>query len=434
MTAEIAILNREAIALAADSAVTFMVAEGEKIFPSANKIFELSEHQPVALMIYGNADFMGTPWETLIKVYRSKLQTRKFDLLSQYAEDFIQFLRLETKLYPENVQFIYLKRQILDQFLFIRSEIEDVIEEVLANRGKIAQAEIRKIVRQIITQQHLTWKEASLLEGAPPSFLENFEKKHQKLLEETIAEVFASLPVPKELQKKLTEIAGQIFIKFPEPMNSTFLTGLVVAGFGEEDLYPVLYHYLLEGVAENFLKYKLQESLSASNTFEVGAAIVPFAQIDTVHAFFSGIHPEYNFLVQNDLSDVFSKISLLLNKNLSQKKGGSQKTEKKNIQKELEQLLNDHQKRLEDYRLQRFIRPMLQVISTLPKAELASLAESLVNLTSLKKRISFDMETVGGPIDVVVLSKGDGFIWLKRKHYFSPQLNPRFMNRYQQPH
>jgi hypothetical protein len=35
-------------------------------------------------------------------------------------------------------------------------------------------------------------------------------------------------------------------------------------------------------------------------------------------------------------------------------------------------------------------------------------------------------ETVGGPIDVAVISKGDGFVWIKRKHYFERDLNPHF--------
>jgi hypothetical protein len=43
---------------------------------------------------------------------------------------------------------------------------------------------------------------------------------------------------------------------------------------------------------------------------------------------------------------------------------------------------------------------------------------------------SLDAETVGGPIDVAVLSKGDGFIWIKRKHYFKPELNPHFLTNY----
>ena len=40
MTAEIAILNKEAVALAADSAVAAHIGNGNKIFTSANKSFE----------------------------------------------------------------------------------------------------------------------------------------------------------------------------------------------------------------------------------------------------------------------------------------------------------------------------------------------------------------------------------------------------------
>ena len=50
----------------------------------------------------------------------------------------------------------------------------------------------------------------------------------------------------------------------------------------------------------------------------------------------------------------------------------------------------------------------------LPKEDLAHLADSLVNLTAFKRRVSLDIESVGGPIDVAVISKGDGFIWISR--------------------
>jgi len=58
------------------------------------------------------------------------------------------------------------------------------------------------------------------------------------------------------------------------------------------------------------------------------------------------------------------------------------------------------------------------------------MAESLVNLTSFKGKVSMEAETVGGPIDVAVISKGDGFIWINRKHYFARELNPPFFANY----
>jgi hypothetical protein len=66
----------------------------------------------------------------------------------------------------------------------------------------------------------------------------------------------------------------------------------------------------------------------------------------------------------------------------------------------------------------------------LPKDELAATAEALVSLTSVKRKMSRGPETVGGPIDVAVISKGDGFIWISRKHYFQPDLNVQFSRVY----
>jgi len=62
------------------------------------------------------------------------------------------------------------------------------------------------------------------------------------------------------------------------------------------------------------------------------------------------------------------------------------------------------------------------------------MAEALVSLTSLKRRVSMEEESVGGPVDVAVVSKGDGFIWIKRKHYFDPLLNRDYLARQSLPH
>ena len=61
--------------------------------------------------------------------------------------------------------------------------------------------------------------------------------------------------------------------------------------------------------------------------------------------------------------------------------------------------------------------PILDVVKHLPKQELADMAEALVSITSLKRRISPDQEDVGGPIDVAAISKGDGFQWARGKHF-----------------
>ncbi len=73
--------------------------------------------------------------------------------------------------------------------------------------------------------------------------------------------------------------------------------------------------------------------------------------------------------------------------------------------------------------------PLQRVIGSLPVDEMAELAETLIMLESLKEKVTQPTESVGGPIDVCVIGKSDGFVWIKRKHYFQPELNPQFFRR-----
>jgi hypothetical protein len=86
MTSEVVIANSSAVALAADSAVTIGKS---KIYNSAIKLFSLSKTEPVGVMIYGSANLLEVPWETLIKSYRNNLGSKKYDTLEEYSYDFM---------------------------------------------------------------------------------------------------------------------------------------------------------------------------------------------------------------------------------------------------------------------------------------------------------------------------------------------------------
>ncbi|MBW2616431.1 MAG: hypothetical protein JRD02_09695 [Deltaproteobacteria bacterium] len=148
MTAEIAIMNKEAIALASDSAVTIRAEPEQKIFTSANKLFTLSKYYPIGIMLYGNATLMGIPWETIIKIFRKKLGKSKFETLEEYANNFIDFLDNENSLFPASVQEEYLHQTINGYFQFIRETIEKELHSKVYESGKISDKEIR-LVRKI---------------------------------------------------------------------------------------------------------------------------------------------------------------------------------------------------------------------------------------------------------------------------------------------
>jgi len=72
---------------------------------------------------------------------------------------------------------------------------------------------------------------------------------------------------------------------------------------------------------------------------------------------------------------------------------------------------------------------ILDVLDFMSKKEMAEMAHALVEFTSKKRRFSTDQETVGGPIDVAVITRNEGLVWIQRKHYFDRELNPNFVSR-----
>jgi hypothetical protein len=90
MTAEIATINRSAVTLATDSAVTLTVRDAEKIYHSADKLFELSDRDPMGIMVYNNPEYMGISLEVAIKQFR--LRRSRVANVFEAAEQFFGYL------------------------------------------------------------------------------------------------------------------------------------------------------------------------------------------------------------------------------------------------------------------------------------------------------------------------------------------------------
>jgi hypothetical protein len=66
------------------------------------------------------------------------------------------------------------------------------------------------------------------------------------------------------------------------------------------------------------------------------------------------------------------------------------------------------------------------MVAMMPKQDVIELAEALVSITAVERNASSQQATVGGPVDIAFITKHEGFVWIKRKHYFAPDLNPRY--------
>jgi hypothetical protein len=424
MTAEIAIMNKTAVALAADSAVT-IGHQDKKIYNSANKLFTLSKYHPVGAMIYGSATFMSIPWETIIKIYRSKIGKQKFNTLKEYTDNFIDFLDNGNPLFPDPEQEKYLSGTISGYFYHIKNEIFKEVRSTIDNEGKVEYSQIERITSDDIERHYDLWNTSDLLPSIPKTHIKDIIKKYASSIDKAKNEMFGELPISEKSSEQLNEISASIFSKNCFPPS---LSGVVIAGFGEKDVFPCLKSFSLDGIVNDRLRY-IEDSvidIRSDNRVSISA----FAQNEMVMAFMNGIDPSYSECSENYLDGIFDKYPEVIVKRIPNLSESERKDIRENLKRESNGLFKDYCEWGDKYRRQNHVNPIIDMVAVLPKDELAAMAESFVHLTSFKRKITMGAETVGGPIDVAVISKGDGFVWIKRKHYFKPELNPHFFSNY----
>lgn len=200
-----------------------------------------------------------------------------------------------------------------------------------------------------------------------------------------------------------------------------------MAGFGEKEHFPVLQELQFYGVYGGRLKCR--EVSIAEVTQQEPALIRAFAQSDVVDSFLYGVSPElYGSLEEEVTRFLVGQADAIIDGFPTTRK--AKKTQYKEKARDLvKNLAVNLFRELGERTAERFYGPIVGSIAHLPKNELAHVASTLVSLSSFQKRVSLsEDETVGGPVDVAVITKGDGFVWVDRKHYFKAELNPHYFN------
>lgn len=423
MTAEVGVLNSMGVALAADSAVS-IGPNADKIYSSADKLFHLSASAPVAIMINGNATLMGIPWETVIKSYRSKSVKKLFPTLREYRDDFLRYVNLNRKMFSARLQEDY-AINLARSFLFhVRQEVEVRLDREAEQRDGLDDNDIPPIIHDVISEKLQQVFNKRRLPGFGPSTVSDIRRQYSRHITAVKKEVFGNLKLLPKTQRAMSRLVIEVFTR---DHFAPYLSGVVFAGFGEEEYMPRLYSISVELMIKNKLRAMPLHEIVIDH--ETTASIVPFAQQEMVHAFLKGIDPDIDTHIRHTSTALFlgmvDQILDAVEKNDAAFGKVLRRTVKSSAQKALQTVYADWDEQSRDY-----WRPIIDIASSLPKDELGSMAEALVNLTKFRRRVSKDRETVAGPIDVAVITKGDGFVWVKRKHYFESGLNPRILARY----
>lgn len=375
-------------------------------------------------MVYNNSSLLDIPWETILKMYRAQLGARSFNKLEEYATDLIAYLNENDHLFPEAVQHRHFLHLVRTLFIGIQNEIN---QELLAAIQIDSPSELKKALKmtqtEVIQKTLVEWRGKKDVD--PTCYNVDVATKMTATtsgeINIMIANYFDGIESPEV--NALYDLAKLVVSK--EEILPESLSGLVIAGFGAQEYFPVMQEYELGEIFGGRLKYRCNATLRIDS--DTPSIVRPFAQSEMVNTFLSGVNPSFELTLVRELVKVMIESPEEIIDGMPGVGKQRKEAYKEKVRPITMEAIRSMVRKLRDYRERKHLEPILQSIEFLPKNELAHVAASLVNLSSFQKRISIsEDETVGGPIDVAVISKGDGFVWIDRKHYFRPELNRHF--------
>ena len=410
MTSEIAVMNQRAVALAADSAVTLIDGGNVVVRNEQRKLFNLVPGKPVGLMFFGVADMMGHPWDQLVEHYQKHRQPN-FASMREYAASFTNMLDNLEEFFPRARQKDDYRRLLASVFRYA-FHLAQFLRE---SSDELAKADDRTILEYAVERM---WRDYQFREDGSPrgnlacfpkDFGQRVAREYAGTIDDVIAYGFGQFGLGKQAIVRLKEIAIFCVIKdlFVEDV-----TGLVFAGFGADERYPSAVAYFVSAIVGGIVK-RSEVTVDAIDT-DVRSKIRVFADSEVTNAFIRGI----DFNLERRLYGGFGMVLHGLVDQMADAMPDAVAREalRRHFHNEVvPRYFSSLRGTIGEYQQQAFINPILRVLEIAGSKELAETARELVGLNVFKKRIMAQRETVGGAIDVAIISREGGFQWWARQ-------------------
>ncbi len=431
MTAEVAILNRHAVAVAADSAVS--LAADSKVYDTANKILTLSSNPPILVMFYGAASLGRIPWDTIVHQYQQSYSNISFSTVEQHASHFVDFLQHMVAHISEELQ-----RD------FVRMEISWELDQLCETAYGMASMMTRSTPVYDSTFTKIFWDQMSIAARMKLEYFDRIrpladisEREAKRQLELAVqgwsidgmtagnwnefvdiwftanpALRSADLGRPDRTLRRDLEASTIKCLRTAE--WSPGCTGVVVIGFGTDQPFPSMVHWLIDQVMSNTVKARVIDVININD--ECPSIIYPLArQHEMAQTLIEGIHPQlreahYN-LVGSMLNELSDQVAEILHSKMGQRKYRLLMSEVSARFDKVAHAMSDMFER----RIAYHSAPLINLVEHLPKHQLAEMAETLVHMASFQQKFTPGTGVVGGPIDVAVISHTEGTVWVKRK-------------------
>jgi ribosomal protein L17 len=205
------------------------------------------------------------------------------------------------------------------------------------------------------------------------------------------------------------------------------MAGVVVAGYGSQETFPSVHAVEVDGRVLGKLKFSKVDSRSIATSSD-GGQVIYFAQTDVIERLLGGADPRFVRKTTEFIGMAVTKVADAIDSALRRRRLSKAKaSERQKLVKEVtDVIVREYETETTKSLREEFSREFDRMIALMPKQELIELAEALVSITAVERKATSDEGTVGGPIDVAFITKHEGFVWIKRKHYFEAKMNPRY--------
>lgn len=386
MTCELILINENNLVMAVDKTT---VLNDEKIFDDVNKIFDFSGKHTMAVMVYGNPDFMSIPMEDFLSNFKDEISTNKYDKLEDLGYSIIDYIEEEYSAYEMDIKLIkYEFLRLFDNF------IRDILSE---NKEKACLESFEEFLDNFDTDKYI-------------NVLEDIKDKTEfKSLDDFFNKLTSLFSSPNDYIK---DLLYKLFVR----MLILKKTGIVIGGYDKLNKNPSFINFELITLLDGEV---IKSDFKRIN-YGGDNLILAFSQTNEIMSFLSGIHPKFQYAFlsgfESYYSDYLGKLDIIKDDVSNNLSNSNEFNINKNEFNDLKLVMRGFDKSY-DY-LKKEIESIkednknfyLEKLSDLSSSELGFLAKFLIAITNLKYCLNNGYDISDLSFDIALL-KHDEFKW-----------------------
>lgn len=396
MSSGIALMNREGAALAADTAVT---TGANRVHASAQKVHPLFENGRVALMVFGGASVLHTPWSGIAVDFARHLGRKRYASLEEYAAELVSFLGEQKRYFDAESQAAFVADCAGRTFDDACELLEGMPEEFLTSPLEDLKAAVIEVRRRILESQYC--------DALPRNYARELLALYGKVIDAVLIDRLQEGRAPTALRDSFrSTVVERVRRRHPDDSES----GVVLVGFGEKDRFPVLVELGIRGVAADLALISVEEPRRIGP--KRPAVVQGFAQHPALQRLQFGIDEDLRDALVGSGKSLAAALAVGTFEATTALKPGSDASKSlgdsaaETFASAFEVILNHvaHKRN----------RDLHGVIEGMPVPRLAHVAKGLIDAQILTSDLASQPPTVGGGVDFATITRRDGFVWAGR--------------------